>query len=269
MGEEKLVVLLRESLATAARTGAAKPADFTRVIVDTTAQPKAIAFPTDARLLHRARERLVRLAQKHGVTLRQSYVRVGKAALIRAQRYAHARQFRRAWRVLKSLRTQLGRVIRDVDRKIGNDAALAEIFALPLHLACRMRAQQQRQRGPKVYSLHAPEVECIGKGKAHRPYEFGVKVSVATPLHQHAQLRPLGQLRSHCRYLQGGLEPPHGRHGPHRLNHPQRLGNGQNLGRLVSGASCRDAGFQMCSSLLRMTKPVSCSAAADRDRRTW
>src|ERR1700679_2305550 len=67
MGEEKLVALLQESLASAARSGAAKPSDFTKIIVDTTVQPKAIAYPTDARLIHRARERLVRLAKKHGV----------------------------------------------------------------------------------------------------------------------------------------------------------------------------------------------------------
>jgi len=182
MGEDKLVALLQESLHLATRSGAAKPADFTRVIVDTTVQPKAISFPTDAKLMHRARERLVRLAHKHGVRLRQSYARVGKAALIRHQRYAHAKQFKRANRALHTLRTQLGRVIRDIGRKIADDAALCEIFALPLMLARRVREQRQRQRGHKVYSLHAPEVECIGKGKAHRPYEFGVKVSVATPL---------------------------------------------------------------------------------------
>ena len=182
MGEDKLVALLQESLHLATRTGAAKPADFTRVIVDTTVQPKAIMFPTDARLMHRARERLVRLAQRHGVRLRQSYARVGKAALIRHQRYAHAKQFKRANRALRTLRTQLGRVIRDIGRKIADDAALREVFALPLSLARRVREQRQRQRGRKVYSLHAPEVECIGKGKPHRPYEFGVKVSVATPL---------------------------------------------------------------------------------------
>jgi IS5 family transposase len=182
MGEAKLVALLQESLHVATRSGAAKPSDFTRVIVDTTVQPKAITFPTDARLLHRARQRLVRLAQKHGVQLRQSYARVGKTALIRHQRYAHAKQFKRANRALRTLRTQLGRVIRDIGRKIADDATLREIFALPLTLARRVREQRQRQRGPKVYSLHAPEVECIGKGKAHRPYEFGVKVSVATPL---------------------------------------------------------------------------------------
>jgi IS5 family transposase len=182
MGEEKLIALLQESLHLATRSGAAKPADFTRVIVDTTVQPKAITFPTDAKLLQRARERLVKLAQKHGVRLRQSYVRVGKFALIRHQRYAHAKQFKRANRALKTLRTYLGRVSRDIGRKIAGDSGLKEIFAQPLRLARRVHEQRQRQRGPKVYSLHAPEVECIGKGKAHRPYEFGVKVSVATPL---------------------------------------------------------------------------------------
>ena len=78
-GEEKLTVLLQESLHLATRTGAAKPADFTRIIVDTTVQPKAVAFPTDARLLHRARDGLVKLAHKPGVALRQSYKRVGQA----------------------------------------------------------------------------------------------------------------------------------------------------------------------------------------------
>jgi transposase, IS5 family len=95
MGEERLMALLQESLAVATRTGAAKPADFRQVIVDTTVQEKAIAFPTDAKLLHRARERLVRLAKAHGVKLRQSYVRVGKRTLIKHQRYAHAKQFAR------------------------------------------------------------------------------------------------------------------------------------------------------------------------------
>ena len=122
MGEEKLVALIQESLPVATRTGAAKPADFTEVIVDTTVQPKAVAFPTDAKLMHRARERLVRLAKKHGVELRQSYARVGKIALIPHQRYAHAKQFKRANRALEAMRTYLGRVIRDIARKIAGDA---------------------------------------------------------------------------------------------------------------------------------------------------
>src|SRR6202008_2472591 len=126
MGEDRLVALLQESLATATRSGAAKPADFSKIVVDTTVQPKAVAYPTDARLMHRARERLVRLAKKHGVELRQSYARVGKRALIKQQRYAHAKQFKRAKRSLKTLKTQLGRVIRDIARKIKGHAPLEE-----------------------------------------------------------------------------------------------------------------------------------------------
>jgi IS5 family transposase len=199
MGEDKLTALLQESLATAARTGALRPADLSKVIVDTTVQPKAVAFPTEAKLKHRARERLVRLAKKHGVDLRQSYARVGKRALIKHQRYAHAKQFRRANRELRRLKTMLGRVIRDIARKIRGDEGLQAIFAKPLTLARRVHAQERGQRGPKVYSLHAPEVECIGKGKPHRPYEFGVKVSVATTL-RHAKG---GQFVAHVKALPG------------------------------------------------------------------
>jgi transposase, IS5 family len=200
MGEEKLQALLQESLSVAAKTGAIKPKDLNRIIVDTTVQPKNVMFPTDARLLNRARESLVRLAQKHGVKLRQSYARVGKFALIQHQRYAHAKQFKRANRALKKLRTYLGRVIRDVTRKIEGDGWLEHvIFGHFLSRARRVRDQMQRQRGPKVHSLHAPEVECIGKGKAHRPYEFGVKVSVATTL-AHARG---GQFVTHVKALPG------------------------------------------------------------------
>jgi transposase, IS5 family len=199
MGEDKLVGLIQESLNVATRSGAAKPADFSKVIVDTTVQPKAVAFPTDARLMHRARERLVRLAKKHGLTLRQSYERVGRYALIKHQRYAHAKQFKRANRALRTLRTYLGRVTRDIIRKIKGDTALKEVFGFPLMLARRVREQRQNQRGKKVYSLHASEVECIGKGKAHRPYEFGVKVSIATTLHHSKG----GQFIAHAKALPG------------------------------------------------------------------
>src|SRR5271167_4630476 len=199
MGEEKLAALIQESLSVATRTGAARPADFSKVIVDTTVQPKAVAFPTDAKLMHRARERLVKLARKTGVDLRQSYQRVGKHALIAHQRYAHAKQFKRANRSLKTIRTYLGRIIRDIVRKIRGDAELESAFAHPLMLARRVREQRQHQRGKKIYSLHAPEVECIGEGKAHRPYEFGVKVSLATTLHRSRG----GQFIAHAKAMPG------------------------------------------------------------------
>src|SRR5256884_9009445 len=199
MGEARVQALLQERLSVATRTKAIKPSELSRVIVDTTVQPKNVTFPTDAKLLNRAREKLVRLAQLTGVGLRQSYARVGKLALIQHQRYAHAKQFKRANPMLRKLPTHLGRVIRDIGRKIEGNGGLEAAFARLLLLARRVREQQQRQRGPKVYSLHAPEVECIGKGKAHRPYEFGVKVSVATTL-KHCKD---GQFVTHVKALPG------------------------------------------------------------------
>jgi IS5 family transposase len=194
MGEERVTALLQESLSVAIRTEAMAPQDTRRVIVDTTVQPKNVMFPTDAKLLHRAREKLVTLAKKVGLDLRQSYTRVGKFALIRHQRYAHAKQFKRAGKALRKLKTYLGRTIRDIGRQIAGDDELQNIFRHPLHLAGRVLDQRKARSavakkslpstGSRVYSLHAPEVECIGKGKAHAPYEFGVKVSIATTLHR-------------------------------------------------------------------------------------
>src|SRR5450631_2321381 len=129
MGEDRLQALLQVSVAVATETEAIKPSELSRVIIDTTVQPKNVMFPTDAKLLNRAREKLVRLAKLRGVALRQSYARVGKFALIQHQRYAHAKQFKRANRMLKKLRTYLGRVIRDIARKIEGDGGLEAAFA--------------------------------------------------------------------------------------------------------------------------------------------
>jgi len=199
MGEERIASLLQESLHVAVSTGAMKPEDTRRVIVDTTVQPKNVMFPTDAKLINRAREMLVRLAKQVGIDLRQSYRRVGKLALIKHQRYAHAKQFKRANKALRKLKTYLGRTIRDIGRQIAGEDDLQAIFLRPLHLASRVLGQDRHQRGYKVYSLHAPEVECIGKGKAHAPYEFGVKVSVATTLHRSKG----GQFALHAKALPG------------------------------------------------------------------
>jgi IS5 family transposase len=180
IGPEGLEKVFQESLGVAHRTGALRAKDLKRVTVDTTVQEKAVAFPTDAKLIHRARERLVRLSREHGVPLRQSYARVGKRALIMQGRYRHAKQHKRANRAMRKLKTYLGRTLRDIRRKTAHDEDLRDAFRRPLWLAERVLTQKRRDPYPKVYSLHAPEVECIGKGKAHKPYEFGCKVSVAT-----------------------------------------------------------------------------------------
>ena len=177
---DKLELLLAESLRVAHEAGALRTNDLKRVTVDTTVQPKAITFPTDAKLLHAAIKGLNRLARRHRVQLRQSYLRIAKRAAMMAGRYAHAKQFNRHRRQLRLLRTRLGRIIRDIRRNIGGKADLEAVFEWPLTRANQIRSQQQRQRGWKLYSFHAPEVECIGKGKASAPYEFGVKVSIVT-----------------------------------------------------------------------------------------
>ena len=182
LGEEQIAALLQESLSVAHRTGALASKDLERVVVDTTVQEKAIAHPTDARLAHRAIAKLAELAKREGVKLRQSYLRVAKRAAIMVGRYTHAHQFKRARRELKFLRTRLDRIIRDIRRNFGGNAVLEDRFGPLLDLALRVRLQEQRQRGRKVYSLHAPEVECIGRGKARAPYEFGRKVSITTPV---------------------------------------------------------------------------------------
>ena len=173
--EQILAMTLKAGLA----SGTVKESSLRRVNVDTTVQPKAVRHPTDSRSYNRCRERLVRLAEEHGLPLRQTYSRLGPRALRKASSYAHARQFKRAKREVRRLKTYLGRVYRDILRTILPDPDLHGEFHEEFVLAERMLDQRKQDKN-KLYSMHAPEVECIAKGKAHKKYEFGVKVSVAT-----------------------------------------------------------------------------------------
>lgn len=213
---DKLELLLAETLRVAHDSGALRTRDLARVTVDTTVQPKNITFPTDAKLVHAAIQGLNRLADKHGVTLRQSYLRVAKRAALMAGRYAHAKQFNRHRRELRFLRTRLGRIVRDIARKVrGSD--LEMVFHEQLARARQIRSQEQRQRGYKIYSFHAPEVECIGKGKARAPYEFGVKASIVTTNRR----APAGQFVLHATSLPGN--PYDGHTLAHVIDDTERL----------------------------------------------
>ncbi len=174
-GMEKL---LEETISTGLDIGALKKASINKLNVDTTVQEKAISFPTDAKLYHHMREKLVALSKEHSVELRQSYKYKSKYSYYMRSRYASCRQMKRARRELKSLKNYLGRVVRDIDRKTAGSEILKDVFSEPLALAQRILSQR-RQDKDKLYSIHAPEVECISKGKAHKKYEFGCKVSVA------------------------------------------------------------------------------------------
>ncbi len=182
IGAERLELLLAETLAAAERAGAAEPRHFERVTIDTTVQPKAVTHPTDSRLIHRGVEILGRLARRHGVALRQSYARVSTRARREVARLIHRGRHREAERVVRRMRTWLGRLARDVARKLAGAAeAVRAAFAAPLDRIARLLRQRREDRGRgKIYALHAPEVECIGKGKARTRFEFGVKVSLAT-----------------------------------------------------------------------------------------
>ena len=155
--------------------------DMAEVLIDTTVMEKAISYPTDSKLYLKSLLRLNRQAKAHGVVLRQSYTRTAKRLAIKTSRYAHARQFKRMRKALKQLRGRLGRVVRDIERKTADWSTLPETLVQALTLAKRLLAQMPKSRN-KLYSLHAPEVECISKGKAHKRYEFGVKVGVVASL---------------------------------------------------------------------------------------
>lgn len=176
MGKETIEDLFKETVRSAENSNQLKEKDFEQLNVDTTVQEKAISFPTDSKLYYKMLEELVDQAKKKGILLRQTYKFVSKKALTKQAGYAHAKQMNRARKMTKKLKTYLGRVYRELIRKAeAKDEELIEKLALAERLL-----NQTKESKNKLYSIHAPEVECISKGKAHKRYEFGCKVSMVT-----------------------------------------------------------------------------------------
>ena len=178
IGPEKLEVLLAETVAVATKAGAVSPREMERVTVDTTVATKAVAHPTDSHLLLRAIEWMNRAAKKAGIVLRQSFLRLAQRARREVGRLLHTGGHAQGLRHLRRMRTFAGRLWRDITRKAGAEAEGDPRLALVLERVGRLLAQKPQDRD-KLYALHAPEVECIGKGKARVRYEFGVKCSLA------------------------------------------------------------------------------------------
>lgn len=187
IGEAGVEELLKATIDTAVAVEAIQPAEFERVIVDTTVQEKAIAHPTDSRLLEVARHQVVKAARLAGIKLKQTYAKEGKTLQRKAGGYAHAKQFRRLRRTVKRQRTILGIVLREVERKLATVTSKSGVamhrLRTVMERAERIRSQQTKDKN-KLYAMHAPEVGCIGKGKARKPYEFGVKACVVVTRQQ-------------------------------------------------------------------------------------
>lgn len=186
IGEAGVEELLAASIQAAKRAQVIEQKSLERVIVDTTVLEKAVAYPTESKLLERARQHLVKFAEKHQLKLRQNYNRQAPQLARQTSQYAHAKQYKRMRKVLSKQRTLVGRVWRDVARQLPELIAGWHNRSQQRIMSLMGRIQQLLQQRPdtpgkdKVYSIHAPEVECIGKGKARTPWEFGVKVSIAT-----------------------------------------------------------------------------------------
>jgi transposase, IS5 family len=183
IGEEGVEWLLTKTIEAGRASGAVTPRSLSGIAVDTTVMEKAIAHPTDSRLYEGARRSLVVLAGKAGIGLRQSYNRLAPHLAARAGRHAHARQYRRMRKALRTLKGYTGRVLRDIGRKIGAvpEGPLRTRITDRMALVARLLRQTPKS-SRKLYALHEPEVDCISKGKARVRYEFGTKVSVATTL---------------------------------------------------------------------------------------
>jgi len=181
IGEEGVEWMLTQTIEAGKRAGMVKGNDLKRVTVDTTVMEKNIAHPTDAQLYEKARRKLVGLAREAGIALRQNYNRLAPRLAGQVGRYAHARQFKRMRKALRRLKGYTGRVLRDIERQLGKvpEGALRARLVEMIALVNRLLAQKPKDK-KKLYSLHEPAVDCISKGKAHKRYEFGTKVSVAT-----------------------------------------------------------------------------------------
>jgi len=181
IGQEGMERLLQETIRIGLKSGVVTARDLQKVNVDTTVQEKAIRFPTDTQLCHKAREELLKTAGRWDIKIRQSYVRKSKQAVFLANKYMAARQMNRGRKQVKKVRNYLGRVMRDIERAIARNPGLAPVFKDDLAKARTIYAQAANPKmTDKIYSWHAPEVECIAKGKAHKKYEFGCKASIAS-----------------------------------------------------------------------------------------
>lgn len=176
IGKAGLNKVLKETINLALKTGTIHERSLQKVIADTTVMEKNITFPTDSKTQYKAIKKLVKMAKSHNLTLRQTYIHIGRKRLIKAGRYSHARQMKRANKERSKIKTYLGRVFREIQRLIEGNQFLQAIFSQIFEIVEKLLTQTKESKN-KIYSLHEPHVDCISKGKLHKKYEFGCKTS--------------------------------------------------------------------------------------------
>ena len=189
LGEDGYNEILKELLRIGLKVGALKKKDLESVIVDTTVQIKNIKHPHDVYLMETAREKVVDLCKRLGIPLNETYAKTFKYKTIKLWKYKEDSKARQRRKIMISLKVRLGRLIRICQRGIEKSKLeLSEEDGAILSRAKNIHAQSILKKKDKdlykkenkiIYSFHAPEVECIGKGKLNKPYEFGNKVGIA------------------------------------------------------------------------------------------
>lgn len=194
LGEEGHNLILKELIRVGLRVGAYKKKDLDLVIIDTTVQIKNIKHPHDAYLLGKARDEVVKLAHRAGIKLNETYKKSYKKGVIKLWKYKDGSKSKQRTKTMKHLKVLVGRLIRAIDRKLeSSKVVLIEKEAKLLAKIKKIHAQSFLSKASKVkykaagneviYSFHAEEVECIGKGKLNKPYEFGNKVAIGVSGH--------------------------------------------------------------------------------------
>ena len=167
IGAEGVELILKESIRINGKDGKEDKAS-----IDTTVQEKNITYPTDSKLHRKIIKKCLAIAEKEGIVLRQSYSRTLKKLGIDQRFRNHPKNGAKARKADKKVKTIAGRFVRELQRKLQ-----PESYKTDLELFDRV-LRQKRQDKNKVYSLHEPGVVCISKGKEHKKYEFGSKVSI-------------------------------------------------------------------------------------------
>ena len=180
LGRPGVSRLLAATIEAGERAGLVSRSSFEKVTVDTTVMHKNIAFPLDGELCDKARKRLLELARKGGIRPRRTYARLAGDLLGKAFRLGRSRRRDLMEEVLEKLRGFTGKVAADIRGQLVLVSCPSIRERIEAELAVTERLLKQRRGdSKKVYSIHEPHVDCISKGKARTPYEFGCKVSLA------------------------------------------------------------------------------------------